>query len=232
MADSKFQNNDKNNRFHSKTPQEIIEILDGRNSNNTKRATKSNIKIFHDYLVKKSLPELHDITKAAFPSILEEFYPNCRRVNGEDYKLQSLKCIHAGINRWTKANRNLDIIADPRFSKANEIFKGVSKIATTKSYPVIEQQDLERIVAYFLHDIMNEPNPRKLQKCVLFYIIYFFIRRGCENLYEMQMNTFEIGTDPDGRQYIFQAIDEFDKNHRINDTESANQGRIYELPGT
>ena len=90
------------------------------------------------------------------------------------------------------------------------MFKGVSKIArqngkgSTKSYPVIEQEDLECIATYFLHDYMNAPDPRKIQKCVLFYIIYFFCHRGRENLYDMTIKTFEVGTDPDGTQYIFQ----------------------------
>ena len=171
------------------------------------------------------------------PEILQNFYPNLRRVDGEDYKLQSIKCIRAGINRWTKANRNVEIISDVCFAKANEIFKGVSKMArengkaTTKSTPVMKQEDLERIATYFLHDIMNNPDPKKLQRCVLFYIIYFFCCYGHENLYEMQTNTFEIGTDPDGRQFIDQAIDKLDKNHRQDDSDPANQGRIYEQPG-
>ena len=239
MADSKHRfDESKQNRFYSKSEEQIVQILDGRNSRNTKRATKSNLKTFHDYLEEKMMPKLEDINIDELPAILENFYPNLRRVDGEDYKLQSIKCIRAGINRWTKSNKNCDIIQDPRFAKANEIFKGVAKIArqtgrgSTKSYPVIEPEDLERIATYFLHDITNKPNPRKLQKCVLFYTIYFFVRRGRENLYDMNLQTFEVGTDPDGRQFIFQAIDELDKNHRDGDTEEAKQGRIYERPGT
>ena len=78
---------------------------------------------------------------------------------------------------------------------------------------------------------MNHPDPRKLQRCVIFYIIYFFGRRGSKNLYEMQIDKFDIATDTDGKQYVFQAIDEFDKNHTIDNTEEANQGRMYENPG-
>ena len=237
MADSKLLSPDNNSRFYSKSNDEIKSILEGRSAKNTKRATKSNIKTFVDYLSEKGLPTLDQIDMADLPEILENFYPNLRRINGEDYKLQSLKCIRAGINRWTKEHRNTDIIADVRFTKVNEIFKGVSKIArqtgkgSTKSYPKIKYEDLERISNYFLHDIMNKPDPRRVQRCVLFYIIYFFCRRGRENLYEMQQGTFEIGTDPDGRQYIYQNIDELDKNHRYNDTDIANQGRMYEQQG-
>ena len=240
MADSKLASGDKGShpRFYSKSNDDIASILERRNAKNTKQATKSNIKTFHDYLVEKQFPKLEDIDMNDLPKILENFYPNLRRVDGEDYKLQSIKCIRAGINRWTKSNRNTDIIGDVRFTKANEIFKGVSKIArengkgTTKSTPVIAQEDLERIPNYFLHDVLNNPDPKKLQRCVLFYVIYFFCRQGRENLYEMQTDTFDIGMDPDGRQYIYQARDELDKNHRQNDTDPANQGRIYQQPGT
>ena len=238
MADSKLMQQDGNiNRFSSKSEQEKSDILEGRNAKNTKRATKSNLKTFLDFLIEKSLPKLEDMDVDTLARVLEDFYVNLKRIDGEDYKLQSIKCIRAGINRWTKANRNLDIISDVCFTRANEMFKGVSKIAretgkgSTKSYPVIEQEDLERIATYFLHDIVNELDPRKLQKCVLFYIIYFFCHRGRENLYDMSINSFEIGTDPDGRQYIYQAIDEMDKNHRYDSTEVANDGKIYEQTG-
>ena len=179
MADSKLSF-DENRHFYSKTEEEIASILEGRSAKNMKRATKSNIKTFHDYLHEKSMPNLDDLDMNELPVILENFYPNLQRVNGEDYKLQSLKCIRAGINRWTKENRNIDIISDVHFTKANEIFKGVSKIAhqtakaSTKSYPTIVHEDLERLANYFLHDIMNAPDPRRVQRYVLFYIIYFF----------------------------------------------------------
>ena len=224
-------------RFTAKSEQEKADILEGRNAKNTKRATKSNMKTFLDFLREKGLPDLEDMDVKQLANVLEDFYANLRRLDGEDYKLQSIKCIRAGINRWTKANRNIDIISDVRFSRANEMFKGVSKIArqtgkgSTKSYPVIAQEDLERIATYFLHDIMNEPDPKKLQRCVLFYIIYFFCRRGRENLYDMKTDTFAIGTDPDGRQFIYQAVDEMDKNHRYDNIEPANEGRIYEQTG-
>ena len=237
MADSKPILTEQKNRFASKSEAEIALILDGRNAKNTQRATKSNIKTFHDYLAEKSYPELHEINMEELPEILENFYPNLRRIDGEQYKLQSIKCIRAGLNRWTKANRSVDIIKDVKYTKANEIFKGISKLArkdgraTTRSTPVIAHEDLERIATYFLHDILNKPEPKKLQQCVLFYIIYFFCRRGRENLYQMNLQTFETACDPDGTQYIFQSLDELDKNHQADCTEPANQGRIYERPG-
>ena len=42
---------------------------------------------------------------------------------------------------------------------------------------------------------------------------------------------FDIGTNGDGKQYVFQAVIEHDKNHGIDETDVANPARMYENPG-
>lgn len=64
-----------------------------------------------------------------------------------------------------------------------------------------------------------------------FHIIYYFCRRGQQNIYEFTQDTFQMGCDPDGTRFIYQAIDEEDKNHRINDVLPANDGRMFEQKG-
>ena len=42
----------------------------------------------------------------------------------------------------------------------------------------------------------------------------------------------KIHIEVDGTRYVYQDIDEKDKNHGINDTEGTNQGRMYEDKGS
>ena len=134
-----------------------------------------------------------------------------------------------GILRHT---RNIDIISDTRFSKANEMFRAVAtrtrKIGkgTTKPKQPIHPDDLLKIANYFRNDYMNDVNPRKFQKIVI------FCRRGRENLYDMTLDQFEVATEPDGTRYVYQALDEFDKNHRDEEAEEANSARMFESRGT
>ena len=117
--------------------------------------------------------------------------------------MQSIKCIRAGINHWTKEHENIEIIADVRFSKANEMFKAVTtklKLVGkgfTKSKETIKPNDMKEISAYFNHNYMNAVNQRRLPKAVIFHIIYYFCHRGCENLHAMSHHQFEVGTEPD-----------------------------------
>jgi len=46
----------------------------------------------------------------------------------------------------------------------------------------------------------------------------------------MTKSTFAVSTDSKGREYIYPAIDELDKNHRETDT-TITEAHIYAVPG-
>ena len=106
--------------------------------------------------------------------------------------------------------------------KAKKEGKGV-----VRSTPHISDTDLIKIGIYFDVDHMKEPKPYILQHTVQFYLMYFFCRRGQENLYDLTKDHFKVITEPDGTQYVIQSIDEKDKNHGVNETQLANQGKMY-----
>ena len=78
---------------------------------------------------------------------------------------------------------------------------------------------------------MQKPEPKILQRTVLFKIIYYFCRRGRENLYTMQTDTVKVTEDPNGDKYIYQFTDKKDKNHGPSDTKPTNECKIYAIPG-
>ena len=47
----------------------------------------------------------------------------------------------------------------------------------------------------------------------------------------MMQDTYNLFTEPDGTQYVFQAKDEVDKNHGPDDTMITNEGRMYSNNG-
>lgn len=224
-------------RFGSSTKKDKINILSEKDRKSTQRATKNMVKILTDYLAEKKLKPLDELLNEELPDILLDFYTNLRKAKGGEYKLQSLKCIRAGLNRYTKSTRNLDIIKDIRFTQTNEMFKAVSTKArregrgSTKSTPPIEPEDLTVLAGYFHHDFTAQPDPKLLQKSVLFNIIYFFCRRGRQNIYNFTQDMFQISCNPDGTEYVYQAIDEMDKNHGIENSTPANDGHMYAQPG-
>ena len=75
--------------------------------------------------------------------------------------------------------------------------------------------------------------PRGLQEKCLFDIIFFLVRRGRENLREQTKQTFAIAIDSSQRKYVYQAVDELNRNHRESDNpqDSVTDARMYEQPG-
>ena len=110
------------------------------------------------------------------------------------------------------------------------MFKAVC-IGVKRPTPKISQIDLERIAEYFNYDHMNSPDPWCLQQNMMFYIIYYFCRRGRENLYSMTKKTFRVVCKPDGRECVIQNTDKLDKNHSPDDDSMSNEGRMYATNG-
>ena len=144
--------------------------------------------------------------------------------------------MRSNLNRWFQEKRGINIITDTKFVKANMMFKGMLVKAKKagkgirKSTIPISDPDLRILGAYFDVDHVTTPNPRVLQKTVMFYIIYYLCRRGQENLLNMTKDYFSITVTPTGESYIQQSKDELDKNHREDDTGPANKGKVYEVP--
>ena len=155
------------------------------------------------------------------------------------YKNTSMKAIRGGLCCYFKDKRSIDIISGEAFIRANSVFTGILQInkekglGDIKSKTEMSQFDMDILQNYFKTSMAGPPNPQLLQEIIIFYVLYYMCRRGRENLRPMTKETFGIRVDKeDNRKYIFQQIDEADKNHTYHDTTKSNDGRIYEDPGT
>ena len=121
------------------------------------------------------------------------------------------------------------------FADANTVFENTSRLVKTTGkgetnhHPEIESEDLAKLFNMF--DINN---PTGLQEIVWFNTMFYFIRRGRENMRAMTKHSFAIGIDATGRDFIYQVQGELDKNHSVNDHsfDTIGEGRIYENGGS
>ena len=220
-------------QFKDITNENLLKILEEKDKASTKKATEGALRHLKEFLHAKQLPSIDALDETNLPEILYDFYPAVKPNNCEDYAVQTLKCLRSALARHFRVSKGFDITKDSAFIKANEMFKAVTVQSKKKGKGVrqstlaITQIDLERISEYFNHDQVTKPDPKKLQKHLLFYIIYYFCRRGRENLYTMTKDTFKLMVEPDGTEYLVQHIDEVDKNHGPDDYNATNEGRMY-----
>ena len=59
--------------------------------------------------------------------------------------------------------------------------------------------------------------------------MFYVCRQGRENQREMKKDTFSLASDGSGREFVYQKLDEADKNHKENATpdDTIGEGRMY-----
>lgn len=171
--------------------------MDQRVKPNTKKATQTWLKCLNDYLKEKEIAEnLDAVSDEQLPQVLFDFYTEVRSTKNQTYKNTTLRCLRAGINRYVKEKRSIDIVLDRRFIQTNEIFKGIQKEGkklgkgSIKHKDVIESEDMEKLQDYFSQYMT--PDPVILQRFVMFNLMFYMCRRGRENFAEMHKDHFEV----------------------------------------
>lgn len=64
--------------------------------------------------------------------------------------------------------------------------------------------------------------------------MFHLIRRGRENLFLLTKQTFAVQADATGKKYVYQALDELDKNHggKYQPDDSPGEAGMYERPNS
>ena len=162
MAESK-------SRFATLSEEDLNLLLADKDAKSTKRATKSALKVFHQYLKEKKADEPQ--TKDTLANVLKLFYAEARKADGTSYSKSTSSSLRFGLNRHFKATRGFDIINDSEFTDANKVFgakcvdlkrQGLAKV---EHEPPICEENLKKLyesTAFGLND------PEKLQNKVFF----------------------------------------------------------------
>ena len=82
-------------------------LLDDKDAKSTKRATKSALKVFQQYLKEKKADEPQ--TKDTLANVLKLFYAEARKADGTSYSKSTLKILRFGLNRHFKATRSYSL---------------------------------------------------------------------------------------------------------------------------
>lgn len=113
-------------------------------------------------------------------SKLRLFYATLRKEDGSLYAPTSLICARAGLFRYFRRVRSLNIIENDKFHAANLALKAVARLflkagGRINHYEAISEEDEGRLARYF-----DRASPTTLLHEVYFVLIYFFGQRGRE----------------------------------------------------
>ena len=229
-------------RFKQLTNEEIQQLVEAKDSENTRRATKNAVATFLAFCNEvtpeepvKNTESLEKMSKNELNELLTNFWPNARKKNGDNYKKTALMGLRFGLQRHFLLKRDFDIINDGEFSKSNQVYEAAvvelkrQGFGRVDHHRPISKEDLEKIQSCYNP---SSPDPKSLQQVVWFNLMFNLIRRGRENLRLLTKQTFAVQADATGKKYVYQALDEL--NHRGKDQpdDSPGEGRMYERPNS
>ncbi|KAL5015909.1 hypothetical protein ScPMuIL_005498 [Solemya velum] len=226
-------------RFHLPTEEEINQLLTDKDSMNTKKSTQLSIRCFRSFLQEQNGTdvEFEAYTLDRLNSSLKSFYVGARKTDGTHYKKTALQNIRYGLKRYLKEKRKIDILSDSAFTESNEVFKAVAVnlkkrgLGTVEHHPPIAECDLKKLYSGDT-PVFDINTPYGLQRKVWFDLTLYLCRRGRENLREMKKETFKVAVDDSGRKFVYQNIEEMDKNHRADNENAVTEGRMYKIQGS
>ncbi len=130
-----------------------------------------------------------------------------------------------------------DINNDPEFDSSNQVYKAMRKkimkegLGRTNHMDAISEEDLTKLYKGIGFSVNT---PVGLQAKVWFEIVFYLCRRGRENQRDMTKAHYQVAKDASGREFVYQAIGEADKNHSgvsMRPEETTGESRMYSLPG-
>ena len=105
--------------FATLSQEDLNLLLDDKDAKSTKRAIKSALKVFHQYLKEKKADEPQK--KDTLATVLRLFYAEARKADGTPYSKSTLNSLRFSLNWLFKATPGFDIINDSEFTHANKV---------------------------------------------------------------------------------------------------------------
>lgn len=222
-------------RHKDLTAEDLAQIEEEKDEQNTKKATKWAVKIFNDFLCQKEKDtDFTSYSAVLLNETLRDFYASVQSTKpGGEYSVASLMSIRAGINRHVQG---YNIISDAEFKSSNSVFKAIlkryRKNGKDKSvhHPRISETDLEQIRQ---SPILSPDTPAGLVRKVWFDLQLCLARRGREGNRELRRSSFVLLRDEVGMEYVSLAYNPDTKNHKdpsAPDKENL-RGFMFSMPG-
>ena len=223
-------------RFVSISDEEKARVLHERNAQNTHRATEVSWAVLLAYCSDRDISlDVNNVSMVELSKILQMFYFEIRKKDGKQYKKSAFRAIRSGIQRKIKDARNIDIVQDPFFTEANTAFAAQcvqlkkAGLAKIDHKPIISEEDMRKL--YGGGAVFGLCSPKPLQRKVFFEILYFFCRRGLENIRQLTKDSFIVKKDSDGVEYVMQQSDELRKNSRGSRDDPQQDGGVMYATG-
>ena len=212
------------NRFQS-LDSSVEEFIDGQENENTKKKTKLDVALFHEFLVLKGeTRQMDELTPQELNKFLSEFLITVRKKeDNEEYEPNSLRAFFASFERHLKKkNYGLCLMKDVQFEQTQKALQSKQRDLKRKgkgnkpnASAALSEEDIQVL---YEKDLLGSSTAEALLNTVWFNNTIHFGLRGCKEHREMCWGDVKLCQTSTGQEYL-----EF--NERETKTRSGNDPR-------
>ena len=116
-------------RFSLVNSEDIQALVNELKNSNTTKATSQWMRVFNSWAaLRGEVRPIYLLSPIDLDKVLQSFYAEVRKTNGDEYEANSLASFQAGIDRYLKENNyHVSIIRDRVFSTSRAVLEGKCK---------------------------------------------------------------------------------------------------------
>ena len=187
---------------------QLKELEKNAEQGGTVNATRWTMRRWNNWLEKRDIKiDNSSVPPEVLAEHLYRFYAELKGKNNKPLSPSGLIGVRAGIQRGLIALRNdpLDIVKDPVFAKANNMFMAKCKLYNKTGNSKPKKQDIAPGDLAKLRDFFGDPrtaeNPRRLSQAVWFILAFNLGCRGRELYRQLNKDSISFHVDDVGQEY-------------------------------
>ena len=181
-------------------------LADLNTNSNTANSTKTWLRRFSKWATERGVQtDIKLIPKAELDAILQHFYAELMKTNGEEYEPESLKVMVAALDRYLRENCAFSILKDKEFAKSRKVLngkaidlqnKGKGKRPNRADFITAEEEEL------LWSSILGLDTPTSLNYTTFFLLGQHFGTRGRQEHHQMRIEEFKLTREPKSGKLI------------------------------
>ena len=195
-------------RFSTASEADVKSMIAEASNKNTDKTTSTWLRVFREWAVVKQQPAyIETIPPEKLDLVLQQFYAEVKKKNGEDYEPESLAVMQASLDRHLRErNYGYSIVRDDKFCNSNKVLKGkasklrqLGKGNRPNSSQPLTWEDEEKLWSL---GRLGNTTPESLLHTVWFQLTQHLGFRGCQEHKQAEVDDFIFGMDENGSEYI------------------------------
>ena len=198
--------------FKTASNSELQHLIELNQNPHTTDSTTTWLRRFNKWALQKQLKigDITDIPKAELDGILQKFYAELVKQNGQEYEPESLKVMIASLNRHIKGECGFSILIDKDFELSRKVLNGKAiqlqqsgKGKRPKKADALtsEEEDL------LWDTVLGKMNPISLNYTIFFLISQHFGTRGRQEHHQMRIEDFKVSYGTDGKVHVIEWME-------------------------